>query len=149
MDTGWVQVFILTIAECVAPAGKQVCQQSDYELQFLTQNDCEFALQELLTLKSASENVIVDRDRSGCAPSARQSEVFKDLAAVDSALAGQDGWRQPESTEAVPQKSTEKYEERLATLKSCEDTNGITPCKIGEIIIEGAAQQVDVWRSDR
>lgn len=149
MDTGWVQVFILTIAECVAPAGKSVCQESQFELQFLTQNDCEFALGQLLDLKTRSENVIVDEKRSGCAPSAKQSEVFMDLASANAALAGLEGWRAPESDSGKPGKSTQHHEERLAKLKSCEDTNGLAPCKMGDIIIEGAAQQVDVWRRDQ
>ena len=50
MDTGWVQVFVLTLAECVAPAGKSVCQQNQFELTFLNRADCEFALEQLIEL---------------------------------------------------------------------------------------------------
>jgi hypothetical protein len=40
MDTAWIQVFVLTLSECVAPAGKTVCQEQSFELQFLTEADC-------------------------------------------------------------------------------------------------------------
>ena len=36
MDTAWIPIFILTFAECVAPAGKTVCQEQEFQLQFLT-----------------------------------------------------------------------------------------------------------------
>ena len=67
MDTAWIQVFVLTIAECVAPAGKTVCQEREFELLFLTQADCQVALEQFVTLKDESANVIVDRSASGCA----------------------------------------------------------------------------------
>ena len=71
MDTAWVQVFVLTLAECVAPAGKTVCQEQQLDLAFASERDCEVALEAFLTLKDASPNVIVDRSKSRCAPSAR------------------------------------------------------------------------------
>ena len=73
MDTAWIQIFVLTLAECVAPPGKMVCQEREFELQFLTQSDCESTLQQFVSLKDASDTVIVDKSRSGCAPSARRS----------------------------------------------------------------------------
>lgn len=146
MDTGWIQVFVLTLAECVAPAGKTVCQETQFELQFLTRTDCEFALEQLVDLKSASDNVIVDRSRSGCAPSASRSEVFPTLAAASTALSGEEGWQAPDVEEPATSTARLSHQERLASLESCDETNGVAPCKIGEIIIEGAAEQVEVWR---
>ena len=32
MDTAWIQVFVLTLAECAAPAGKTVCQEREFDL---------------------------------------------------------------------------------------------------------------------
>ena len=64
MDTAWIQVFLLTIAECVAPAGKTVCQEQELEMLFLNENDCKVALEQLVSLKSSSDNVIVDPDHS-------------------------------------------------------------------------------------
>ena len=149
MDTGWIQVFVLTLAECVAPAGKSVCQESQYELKFLNQKDCEFALEQLVELKSASEQVIVDKSRSGCTATAVEREVFASLSAATTVLSEQPGWRAPDVDEAAaPSAARVSHEERLDSLETCEDTGGVAPCKVGEIIIEGAAEQVEVWRSN-
>jgi len=155
MDTGWVQVFVLTLAECVAPAGKSVCQQSQFELSFLSRADCEFALEQLIELKSQSQQVIVDKARSGCAPTTVQSKVFPDEAAASTALSDEEGWREPQAAEPgepnepnEPSKSLVSHQERLESLKACDDTAGVAPCKMGEIIIEGAAQDVEVWRRE-
>jgi len=149
MDTGWIQVFVLTLAECVAPAGKTVCQESQFDLHFLTRADCEFALEQLIDLKSASDNVIVDRKRSGCAPSANQSDVYATLSAATTALSGEEGWLAPDVQEPAASTARLSHQERLASLQACEETEGVAPCKIGEIIIEGAAEEVEVWRRDR
>lgn len=155
MDTGWVQVFVLTLAECVAPAGKSVCQQSQFELSFLSRADCEFALEQLIELKSQSQQVIVDKARSGCASTTVQSKVFPDQAAANTALSGEEGWREPQdantdepSEPSEPSKSLVSHQERLESLKTCDETAGLAPCKIGEIIIEGAAEDVEVWHRD-
>ena len=164
MDTGWVQVFVLTLAECVAPAGKSVCQQSQFELSFLSRADCEFALEQLIELKSQSQQVIVDKARSGCASTTVQSAVFPDQAAANTALSGEEGWREPQdakpgesaepgepsepSEPGEPSKSLVSHQERLESLKTCDETAGLAPCKIGEIIIEGASEDVEVWRRD-
>ena len=102
MDTAWIQVFVLTIAECVAPAGKTVCQEQELEMLFLNENDCKVALQQLVSLKSASDNVIVDAGHSRCAPSAREREVFPNLDEVKEALGDTIGWRTPEIDDAQP-----------------------------------------------
>ena len=44
MDASWIQVFVLTLAECVPPAGKAVCQEQQFELVFVSQGDREYAL---------------------------------------------------------------------------------------------------------
>jgi len=64
MATAWIQVFILTFVECVAPAGKTVCQEQQFELQFLTQADCQYALEQLIAMKGEAEHVIVNRQKS-------------------------------------------------------------------------------------
>ena len=149
MDTAWIQVFVLTIAECVAPAGKTVCQEQTFELQFLTDADCRVALEQLITLKEESANVIVDRAGSGCAPSAREAEAFASLEAISEANRETIGWRQPgpEDDESTTRMA---YKERLEALETCEETKGVTPCKVGEIIIEDAmGEPVEVWRRDQ
>ena len=146
MDTTWIQVFVLTLAECVAPAGKTVCQENEIEMQFLSKADCEVALQELVSLKDQFDNVIINRQKSGCSVSARESKSFASLDDAKSA-SNSDEWRDvaPEET-AV---SLVPHGERLKKLESCEDSLGIAPCKNGNIIIESAVsgREVEVWRS--
>ena len=94
METAWIQVFILTFSECVAPAGKTVCQQQQFELEFLTRQDCEYALEQLIAMKDDLDNVIVDHGKSGCTVSAREMGVFE--SAEDIRRANEDNWRDPE-----------------------------------------------------
>jgi hypothetical protein len=124
MDTAWIQVFVLTLSECIAPAGKTVCQEREFELQFLTQADCEVALQQLVSLKQSSDNVIVDAGKSRCVASARKPAV-------------------------APGPEYAAHQERLSSLPECSDSDGVAPCRIGDIIIEEATSgNVDVWRRD-
>ena len=146
METGWIQIFVLTIAECVAPEGKTVCQQSQFELQFLTQADCEVALEQLIELKSESEKVIVDASKSNCKPSAVERDIYESLVAINSANRNTENWQAPDVGATKPRASNVAHQERLATLKNCDETRGLTPCKIGEIIVEGADEDdVEVW----
>lgn len=149
MDTAWIQVFVLTLAECVAPAGKTVCQERELELQFADQADCAVALEQLIALKTESENVIVNAGRSSCTPSARQQQVFVSLDAINDANEETDGWQAPTTDKTDPAPSRLAHQQRLDGLKSCEDSRGVAPCKVGEIIIEGATPRtVEVWRRD-
>ena len=149
MDTAWIQVFVLTLAECVAPAGKTVCQEHQLELQFANRADCEVALEQLIALKTESDSVIVNAERSRCAPSAVQQQVFTSLDAINKANEDTADWRAPEIEKSQPGRSRMAHQQRLDSLKSCDDTRGVAPCKIGEIIVEGATQRsVEVWRRD-
>jgi hypothetical protein len=151
MDTAWIQVFVLTIAECAAPAGKTVCQEREFDLQFLTRADCEIALEQLVTLKDESATVIVDRDRSSCAASARESEVFASPEDVRNASAGKAPWKSPDPDEAAVTPSAVAYEDRLANLPDCEDYDGRGACRMGGIIVESASEGevVEIWKRDQ
>jgi len=150
MDTTWIQVFVLTLAECVAPAGKTVCQEQEFDLLFLSGADCEVALEQLITLKEESPNVIVNRDKSRCAPSARERDAFASLEAINEAYRDKVGWHLPGPGQAQQAATRVAYEDRLADLKSCEESDGVAPCKIGDIIIEDASgEPVEVWRRDQ
>ena len=151
MDIGWIQVFVLTLSECVAPAGKTVCQQQEFDLQFLTRADCEYALEQLLTLKDESSNVIVNRSKSSCIASARESTVFSTVDDVNKATSGDDGWMAPDSADDTPAASAVSHQDRLEALPDCEDYEGEGACKMGGIIVESANQgdPVEVWRQDR
>ncbi len=148
MDTAWIQIFVLTLVECVAPTGKTVCQEQEFELQFVTQSDCEFALEQLITLKDASESVIVEKGESSCAPSARQHPVFASVSEVAEAVEDKQGWRAPDIQEPAPESTRKLHQARLESLMTCEESKGAKPCKIGDIIIEDETDEesVEVWR---
>ena len=145
MDTTWIQVFVLTLSECVAPAGKTACQDHEIEMQFLSRSECEVALQELVTLKDQFANIIVNQQKSGCSVSARESKSFASLDAAKAA-SNADEWRDLESETAA---SLVPHEDRLKKLSTCEDSLGAAPCKSGTIIVEStvSGREVEVWRS--
>lgn len=148
MDTAWIQVFVLTLSECFAPAGKTVCQEREFDLQFLTRADCEFALQQLVSLKQASDNVIVNAGKSRCDVSTREGRVFATADAVNQPFSEGEG-SQPRGQTQQPGPEYAAHQERLANLPECGDADGVAPCRIGDIIIEEATPgDVDVWRQD-
>ena len=148
MDTAWIQVFVLTLSECVAPAGKTVCQEHEFELQFLTRADCEVALQQLVSLKQASDNIIVDTGKSRCIASAREGRVFASVDAVNQPF-GEGESKPGEKPAVAPGPEYAAHQKRLSSLPECGDSDGVAPCRIGDIIIEEATSgTVDVWRRD-
>lgn len=148
METAWIQIFLLTLTECVAPAGKTVCQESQFELQFLSRGDCEVALEQLVSLKDATENVIVDKEKSGCTPTARQQDVHASLPELIESIDDKRGFKAPEVQQSAPAATRKRHQARLESLKTCEESKGVAPCRIGEIIIEDATEgePVEVWR---
>lgn len=150
MDTSWIQVFVLTLSECVAPAGKTVCQEQEFDLQFLTRADCEFALEQLVTLKEESASVIVDRSKSSCAATARESAVFASMEAVSGTSPKSEGWKEPDEAPEKMAASGVTHQDRLQDLPNCEDFDGEGACKMGGIIVEAGnrGESVEVWRRD-
>ncbi len=149
MATVWIQVFIMTLAECVAPAGKTVCQEQQFELRFLTRADCEYALEQVIAMKDEIDHVIVNRQKSGCVPSAVESDSYASREAINDAHKDTSGWRAPGDADARRTVVNTGHRERLADLKSCEETSGVAPCRIGEIIVEEVSgDSVEVWKRD-
>jgi hypothetical protein len=147
MDIAWIQVFVLTLAECVAPAGKSICQEQEFQLQFLNKADCELALEQLVSLKQESENIIVNSERSNCVSAARQHDVFESFEAISQAFDAD--WVAPQTGETELNARQTSHRGRLDEMQSCEETEGIAPCKVGDIIMEGAeGDSVEVWRRD-
>jgi len=146
MDTAWIQVFVLTVSECLAPAGKTICQEQELKVQFVTQADCELAREQLVRLMERSENVIVNAEKTHCTASARELEVFSTQDEIRK-RAGVD-WLAPHSDTPVPPDFTqESHRKRLDELAECAEVDGRAPCKMGSIIIEGATEQSgDVWQ---
>lgn len=150
MDTAWIQVFIMTLSECVAPTGKTVCQEQQLQMQFVSQADCEVALEQLVSLKERSEDVIVYKDKSRCVMSAKATPVYRSLNEVKQSFAGDENWRAPNLEEKPDDFIRTAHSERLASLSTCDETAGVAPCKIGDIIVEGAtSQSVEVWRREK
>lgn len=149
MDTAWIQIFILTFAECVAPAGKTVCQEQQFELQFVSRADCEYALEQLISMKGQADHVIVNRQKSACTSSAVESDTFTSLEEINEAFKDTAGWRVPNEGDARRSAVSQDHRERLAELMSCEETSNVVPCKIGDIIVEDATgDSVEVWKKD-
>ena len=149
MDMSWIQVFVLTVSECVAPAGKTICQQQEFELTFLTEADCAVAREQLIELKEASESVIVNADATRCVATARQRESFSSLAAVNAASAGRDDYQPPNQEQARADFQETVHEARLDAVPECEEGRQVYPCRKGAIIIEEPpSKAVEVWRLD-
>lgn len=149
MDTAWIQVFVLTVSECVAPSGKTVCQQQEYQLEFATEQACELARQQFVAFKSQADNVIIDENRTRCVASVREGTVFATLEEATAAIDQSADFTPPDNAEKVADFTQKAHKERLASLPTCEEARGRTPCKIGEIIIEGdSPQRAEVWRRE-
>lgn len=149
METAWIQIFILTFSECVAPAGKTVCQEQQFELRFLNRPDCEYAFDQLVASKEELDYVIVNRQKSGCAPSGVQVEAFASFEAIQLANKDTVDWRMPGTQVSERADVNKKYSERLKNLMPCDETDYVVPCKVGEIIVEEVTgDPVEIWKRD-
>jgi len=156
MDTAWIQVFVLTLSECVAPPGKTVCQEQEVQYQFFDRRECESVLQQLVDYSSSSEHVIVNQQRSRCLPTAKEQQVFTSLDEANQQLANLEGWGvlQPRGEQGQQDgqdraQTDDSYRQRLASLPECDEANRSPPCKVGQIIVESeGGEELEVWRSD-
>lgn len=158
MDTAWIQVFVLTLSECVAPSGKTVCQPQEAQYVFFDRRDCEAVLQELVASKENDETVIVNPDRSRCLPTARQRPVYASLEEAEQQLADTDGWgiippgetEQDGERQKSPDATRMAYMDRLQSLPECNEDKTVTPCKVGQIIIETPPEEeeVEIWQKE-
>lgn len=151
METAWIQVFVLTLTQCIAPAGKVVCQEETVEYHFTNEEDCARALVLMVDLAARAENILVDRQRSNCSPGAKESVVFADSDTAKSSLANTENFVLIDGKEPPPDFMQVAHSERLDNLQTCEETNGVAPCKIGEIILEAAAEEsrTEIWRREK
>jgi len=150
MDSGWIQVFVLLLSECVAPPGKTVCQEQQTRMDFLNKADCELALEQIIGYRDSAENVIVNREKSSCLPTARKQQVFLTMDEARAALSEVEGFGQIPISGGEPLDFTQKaHLERLESTPECSEVGGVAPCKIGQIIVEGATEKkTDVWRRE-
>ena len=92
MDTAWIQVFVLSLSECAAPAGKTVCQEQELNYQFFDKAECEEALRQLISYKDGADNIIVHADRSRCLPTVRQTTTYESVREANENLSGLEDW---------------------------------------------------------
>ncbi len=151
METAWIQVFVLTLTQCIAPAGKMVCQEETVEYHFTNEDDCARALVLMVDLAARAENILVDRQRSDCSPAVKESIVYADSDGAKSSLANSENFVLIDGKEPPPDFMQAAHSERLEGMKSCDDTNGVAPCRIGEIIVEAAAEstETEVWHRQK
>ena len=77
-------------------------------------------------------------------------QSFASSAAINQALGSTEGYRPPTAEDAEPDMITMSHTERLENVKTCEETDGVAPCRMGDIILEGAdIRSVEVWRRDQ
>lgn len=149
MDTAWIQVFVLSLSECAAPAGKTVCQEQEINYQFFDKAECEEVLEQLIAHKDRAENVIVHPEQSRCLPTVRQTTTYESVREANEHLSGLEDWGTvPVETEG-PKITSEAHKARLEQLPACDDRHSVTPCKVGQIIVESdGSEEVPVWRRD-
>lgn len=150
MDTAWIQVFVLTMSECIAPEGKTVCQPQEFQMDFASAEACELAKEQFTQLKAQMDNVIVDSRRTRCAASAREEQVYASLDELMTTVEPEASFSEPrEAPEKTADFTQKAHKERLESLPTCEDAGNRRPCKMGEIILESNTEQrAEVWRRD-
>lgn len=91
MDMAWIKVVVLTLAECVAPEGKTVCQEQEVQYYFVDEVECQKVLEQLIDYRDSFENVIVNKANSSCRETTRSSEVFSSRSDADPTFVDDDG----------------------------------------------------------
>jgi hypothetical protein len=147
MDTAWIQVFVLVFSQCAAPPGKTVCQEEEIRYQFSSRDDCEQVLEQFVAHSDNVENVIVNKERSRCLPTLKSQQVFSSLERASEASANLEGWGELPVDAKKTDFIQKAHDERLDDLFECDATGGVAPCKMGDIIVEGAsANETEVWK---
>jgi hypothetical protein len=150
MDAAWVKVVVLTLAECVAPEGKTVCQELNTQYYFFEEDECATVLDQLLEYRGQLDNVIVNKEKSSCLPTVMSRQTFSSSSEADRILSGTKGWGEI-SVDAAPKDfMQEAHEKRLGELPECDAGTDVRPCKRGLIIIEQSEPaSTQVWRQEQ
>ncbi len=148
MDTAWIQVFVLSLSECVAPAGKTVCQEQVVQYQFYDQAECEAVLQQFIKYSAGADNIIINAEKSQCFATVRQSPTFRTLQQANQELGAIENLETLPVEQSTPVPSGE-HAARLEQLPDCDSNYSVTPCKVGQIIVEtDATREIPLWRRD-
>ena len=151
MESAWIKVFVLTLTQCMAPAGKMVCQMETVQYQFAAEDDCNRALAQMIEVAAGAENVIVSRDNSHCRAAAIEIEVFSNVGEANAFFAGTEGWGVLTGDEEPADFTQSAHQDRLKNLHECAEVANVAPCKVGEIIIEAGtdAKKTEVWQQQK
>ena len=150
MDAAWIKVIVLTLAECVAPEGKTVCQEQEVQYYFFDEVECQKVLEQLIDYRDGFDNVIVNKEDSSCLPAAKNSQVFRSWSEADRFFAGTEGWGILYDEPAPKDFWQDRHDKRLQDLLVCDGENLITPCRRGDIIIEGVTEnETEVWKNNQ
>ena len=151
MESAWIKVFVLSLTQCMAPAGKMVCQMETVQYQFVAEDDCNRALAQMIDVAAGAENVIVSGDNSHCRAAAIESEVFSGVDEANAYFAGTEGWGVLTGDEEPADFTQSAHQDRLKNLHECADVANVAPCRVGEIIIEAAtdAEKTEVWQQQK
>ena len=147
MDVAWIKVVVLTLAECVAPEGKTVCQEQEVQYYFVDEVECQKVLEQLIDYRDNFENVIVNKENSSCLPATKSTEVFSNRTDADPSFVDAEGnvviGEEGKQTDFMQ----ERHDQRLKSLSVCDDNRPVTPCRRGDIIIESVTgNKTEVWR---
>lgn len=150
MGTAWIKVVVLTLAECVAPEGKTVCQEQQVHYYFFDEAECQKVLEQLIDYRDGFDNVIVNKENSSCLPAAKNWQVFNSRTEVDRFFANTEGLGVL-SDEPTPRDSMrERHYKRLQEMPVCDDEKLVTPCRRGDIIVESVSEnKTDVWKKSQ
>ncbi len=147
MNIAWIKVVVLTLAECVAPEGKTVCQEQQVEYYFFDEVECQKVLEQLMDYRDGFENVIVNKEDSSCLPAAKDLQVFASRSAADDYFAEMGGLGVLSDEPAKKDFMRERHDLRLESLHVCDDDKLVTPCRRGDIIIESmTGNKMEVWQ---
>lgn len=150
MDAAWIKVVVLTLAECVAPEGKTVCQEQQVQYYFVDEAECQKVLEQLIDYRDGFENVIVNKADSSCQSASKNLEVFQTRSDADPSFVDEDGYvvigEDPKQKDFMQ----EQHDLRLQSLPVCDDSQLVTPCRRGEIIIESVSEnKTKVWKQNQ
>ena len=148
METAWIQVFVLTLTQCIAPAGKMVCQEETVEYYFASEDDCARALVQMVDLAARADNILVDRERSDCKPGIKETRVFASGDDARSSMSSGQDVVLIDNKVPPPDFMQSAHNDLLQDMQSCEETDGVAPCKSGDILIDAAAEvrKSQVWQ---
>ena len=147
MDIAWIKVVVLTLAECVAPEGKTVCQEQQVQYFFVDEVECQTVLEQLIDYRDGFENVIVNKDDSSCQPAAKDLQMFASRSKADEYFAEMGGLGVISDDTSMKDFLQERHDLRLESMHICDDATLVTPCRRGDIIIESiTGNKTEVWK---